>query len=77
MKADRSERPNCDEIVETKKDWRLNESDLLIDYQSIINRLSIDSIVELLSQKSIESESLENSFIKRLIKLKFHKTQVP
>ncbi len=38
MKADRSERPNCDEIVETKKDWRLNESDLLIDYQSIINR---------------------------------------
>ena len=62
MKAqDKNQRPNCDEILETKKDWGLNQSDL-----------SIDSIVELLSQKSLESESLENCFIKRFIKLKFN-----
>jgi hypothetical protein len=62
MKAqDKNQRPNCDEILETKKDWGLNQSDL-----------SIDSIVELLSQKSLESESLENCFIKRFIKVKFN-----
>jgi hypothetical protein len=55
------QRPNCDEILETKNEWGLNQSDL-----------SIDSIVELLSQKSLESESLENSFVKRFIKLKFN-----
>ncbi len=58
---DKNQRPNCDEILETKKDWGLNQSDL-----------SIDSIVELLSQKSLESESLENCFIKRFMKLRFN-----
>ncbi len=56
-----NQRPNCDKILETKNEWGLNQSDL-----------SIDSIVELLSQKSLESESLENSFVKRFIKLKFN-----
>ncbi len=58
---DRNQRPNCDRILKTKKEWDLNQSDL-----------SIDSIVELLSQKSLESKSLENSFIKCFIKLKFN-----
>jgi hypothetical protein len=58
---DRNQRPNCDQILETKKDWGLSRSDL-----------SNDLIVEFLSQKSLETKSLENSFIKRFIKLKFN-----
>ncbi len=58
---DQKKRPNSDEILKTIKEWGLNESDL-----------SIDSIVKFLSQKSLETESLENSFIKRFIKLKFN-----
>ncbi len=61
MTADRNQRPNCDQILETKKDWSLNQSDL-----------SIDSIVEFLSQNSLCTESLENCFIKRFLKLKFN-----
>ncbi len=58
---DKSQRPNCDQILENKKEWGLNQSDL-----------SIDSIVEFLSQNSLETESLENSFIKRFLKHKFN-----
>jgi hypothetical protein len=58
---DQKKRPNSDEILKTIKEWGLNESDL-----------SIDSIVKFLSQKSLETESLENSFIKRFIKLRFN-----
>ncbi len=61
MTADRNRRPNYDEILKTKKEWVLNQSDL-----------SIDSIVEFLSQKSLCTKSLENSFIKCFIKLKFN-----
>jgi hypothetical protein len=57
---DRNQRPNCDQILETKKEWGLSPTDL-----------SNDSIVSLLKEKSLETESLENSFIKRFIKLKF------
>jgi hypothetical protein len=63
--SDQKKRPNCDEILETKKEWCLSGSDLISD-------LSIDSIVEFLSQKSLCTKSLENSFIKRFIKLKFN-----
>ncbi len=59
---DRNQRPNCDQILETKKEWGLSRSDLI----------SNDLIVEFLSQKSLETKSLENSFIKRFIKLKFN-----
>jgi hypothetical protein len=58
---DRNQRPNCDQILETIKEWGLNPSDL-----------SIDSIVELLSQKSLCTKLLKNSFIKSFIKLKFN-----
>ncbi len=57
---DKSQRPDCDQILETKKEWGLNQS-----------HLSIDSIKEFLSQKSLETKSLENSFIKSFMKLKF------
>jgi hypothetical protein len=57
---DRNQRPNCDQILKTKKEWGLNQSDLLND-----------SILEFLSQKRLCTKSLENSFIKRFIKLKF------
>ncbi|HEY6436821.1 MAG TPA: hypothetical protein VIY47_09530, partial [Ignavibacteriaceae bacterium] len=46
---DKNQRPNCDQIIETKKEWGLNPSDL-----------SIDSIAVFLSQKSLETQSLEN-----------------
>ncbi len=59
--SDQKKRPNSDEILKTIKECGLNQSDL-----------SIDSIVKFLSQKSLETESLENSFIKRFIKLKFN-----
>jgi hypothetical protein len=58
---DRNQRLNCDQILETKKEWDSNQSDL-----------SIDSIVELLSHKNLCTKSLENCFIKRFIKLKFN-----
>jgi hypothetical protein len=58
---DKSQSPNCDQILENKKEWGLNQSDL-----------SFDSIVEFLSENSLETESLENSFIKRFLKLKFN-----
>ncbi len=59
--SDQKKRPNCDEILETKKQWGLSRSDL-----------SIDSIVEFLSQKSLCTKLLENCFIKHFIKLKFN-----
>ncbi len=63
--SDQKKRPNCDEILETKKEWGLSRSDLISD-------LSIDSIVEFLSQKSLCTKALENCFIKHFIKLKFN-----
>jgi hypothetical protein len=58
---DRNQRPNCDQILENKNEWSLNQSDL-----------SIDSITEFFSQKSLFTKSLENCFVKRFIKLKFN-----
>jgi hypothetical protein len=65
MTADISQRPNCDQILSAKKEWSLSRSDLISD-------LSIDSIMKLVSQIFFETESLENCFIKRFIKLKFN-----
>ncbi len=65
MTAEKSQRPNCDEILKTKKEWGLNQSDLISD-------LSISSIMEFLSHKSLCTKSLENSFIKHFIKVKFN-----
>jgi hypothetical protein len=59
------DRPNCDEILSAKIEWALSRSDLIPD-------LSIDMIMKLVSQIVFETESLENSFIKRFIKLKFN-----
>jgi hypothetical protein len=66
MKSENIEiRPNCDQILVTKKEWSLSRSDLIPD-------LSIDSIMKLVSQIIFETESFENCFIKRFIKLKFN-----
>jgi hypothetical protein len=48
-------RPNCDRILETKIEWGLSPSDL-----------SNESIVKSFTEKSFETELLEN-----FIKLKF------
>jgi hypothetical protein len=58
-------RPNCDEVLEAKNEWGLSRSDIIPD-------LSIDSIMKLLSRVIFETESLENCFIKRFIKVKFN-----
>ncbi len=63
--SDQKKRPNCNEILSAKKDWGLSRSDLISD-------LSIDSIVEFLSHQSLCTKSLENSFIKHFIKVKFN-----
>jgi hypothetical protein len=66
--SDQKKRPNCDEILETKKEWGLSRLDLILDS-------SIDLIMKLVSQIIqiiFETESLENSFIKRFIKVKFN-----
>jgi hypothetical protein len=62
-------RPNCDQILSAKKEWGLSRSDLISD---LILDLSIDSIMKLVSQIFFKTESLENCFIKRFIKLKFN-----
>ncbi len=63
--SDQKKRPNCDKILSAKKEWGLNRSDFIPD-------LSIDSIMKLFVRVFFETESLENCFIKRFIKVKFN-----
>ncbi len=62
-------RPNCNQILSAKNEWGLSRSDLIPD---LVLDLSIDSIMKLVSQIIFETESLENCFIKRFIKVKFN-----
>ncbi len=70
MKSENIEiRPNCDQILSAKNEWGLSRLDLISD---LIPDLSIDSIMKLFVRVLFETESLENCFIKRFIKLKFN-----
>jgi predicted KAP-like P-loop ATPase len=66
--SDQKKRPNCDEILETKKERGLSRLDLILD--SLID--SIMKLVSQIIQIIFETELLENCFIKRFIKVKFN-----
>jgi hypothetical protein len=69
MTSDKNLRPNCNQILSAKNEWGLSRSDLIPD---LVLDLSIDSIMKLVSQIIFETESSENCFIKRFIKVKFN-----